>query len=164
MKFDKSKVYTAVNADEVKIGSMGFFADNIENLQDVIENEDKSFFGKITEIRSPSENFRFIKLDADGSSLNYNLFYLVSEPKEKKYRPYKDTDEMIEDFLKRFNSNVPKNTMPFIWLKNCTAKSLISGFGKYYVCIESKFLEMKELFEDYIYLDGSPCGKLEEQK
>lgn len=161
MKFDKSKVYTAVNADEVKIGSKGYFYDTLNQIIGCVENGGDSCLGEIRRIDPIGCFCRFSNGD-----LNYTFFYLVEEPKEKKkkYRPYEDTDEMIEDFLKRFNSNVPKNTMPFIWLKNCTVKSLISGFGKYYVCIELKFLDMKELFEDYIYLDGSSCGKLEEQK
>lgn len=33
MEFDKSKIYTVVNADEVKLGNIGYFADNIYSLQ-----------------------------------------------------------------------------------------------------------------------------------
>ena len=29
MEFDKNRIYTMVNADEVKLGSVGYFADNI---------------------------------------------------------------------------------------------------------------------------------------
>lgn len=164
MQLDKSRVHTALNADEVKIGSMGFFADDIYNLRDVIENKDKSFFGKITEIKKPSEIYRFVKLDADGSSLEYNLFYLVSEPKEeKKYRPYKDTEEMIEDFKERYNSRFDGHSqMPFIWVKDWGEKSLIISFGKDWVDTGSDIYHLNDLFEKFTYLDGSPCGKFEE--
>ena len=33
MEFDKSRIYTVVNADEIKLGSTGYFADNIYSLQ-----------------------------------------------------------------------------------------------------------------------------------
>lgn len=161
MKFDKSKAYTALNADEVKIGSKGYFVDDIETLKDVIENEDKSFFGKLTEIKSPSEIYRFVKFDADGSIIEYNLFYLVSEPKEKKYRPYKDTEEMIEDFKERYNSRFNGHSMPFIWVKDWGEKDLITTFGKDWVDTGSDIYNLNDLFEDFTYLDGSPCGKFE---
>lgn len=162
MEFDKSKVYTALNADEVKIGSMGYFGDDIKNLKDVIENEDKSFFEKIIEIKSPSEIYRFVKLDEDGTPLAYNLFYLVSEPEEKKYRPYKDTEEMIEDFKERYNSRFDGHSqMPFIWVKDWGEKDLITTFGEDWVDTGSDIYHLNDLFEKFTYLDGSPCGKFE---
>lgn len=33
MTFDKNKVFTAINADEVKVGSKGFFGDTISGLK-----------------------------------------------------------------------------------------------------------------------------------
>lgn len=33
MEFDKAKVFTVLNADEVKIGSSGYFADNLRSLR-----------------------------------------------------------------------------------------------------------------------------------
>ena len=33
MPFNTERVYTALNADEVKIGSKGYFADTIERLK-----------------------------------------------------------------------------------------------------------------------------------
>lgn len=41
MKFDKSKLYTAVNADELKVGSKVFVADNLEELRTEVEYESK---------------------------------------------------------------------------------------------------------------------------
>lgn len=39
MEFDKSKIYTVVNADEVKIGSKGYFANTILELETCVELE-----------------------------------------------------------------------------------------------------------------------------
>ena len=81
-----------------------------------------------------------------------------------KYRPYKDTDEMIEDFKKRFNAKVPPYAMPMIWVRNKTFKDcrLITVFRDKVVMIIVSGEDMKELFKDYTYLDGSPCGMKEE--
>lgn len=83
---------------------------------------------------------------------------------EPTYRPYKDTEEMIEDFKKRFNAKVPPYAMPMIWVRNKTFKDcrLITVFRDKVVMIIVSGEDMKELFKDYTYLDGSPCGMKEE--
>ena len=47
MEFDKSRIYTMVNADEVKLGSAGYFADNIYSLQQAVQHNDRECFGKV---------------------------------------------------------------------------------------------------------------------
>lgn len=85
---------------------------------------------------------------------------------EKKYRPYKSTEEMVEDFDARFGTNRPANTMPFIWVKGRFTKAahLIHVFGDTYVYIGNNVLMISDLFTRYTYLDGSPCGKLVSEK
>lgn len=48
MKFDESKIYTLVTADKVKIGSKGFFSDNLRDLKNIVEQERSERYGKIT--------------------------------------------------------------------------------------------------------------------
>lgn len=82
--------------------------------------------------------------------------HLEKVKKEPKYRPYKDTEEMIADYKERFNvSNVPSFCMPLIWVRSGNICSLMTNmiFGG---CMCEN---MKELFETRTYLDGSPCGK-----
>lgn len=83
---------------------------------------------------------------------------------ESTYRPYRDTEEMIADFKKRFNAKVPSYAMPMIWVRNKTFKDcrLITVFRDKVVMIIVSGEDMKELFKDYTYLDGSPCGMKEE--
>ncbi len=163
MEFDKSKVYTALNADEVKIGSKGYFADNLYELQCVIHNKKDNFF-TIKEILKPDEEFRFLAKNLVGDYDSWNLFYLVEEPKEKKFRPYKDTDEMIEDFKKRYNSyggwSGKNNPMycPLIWVQTaCGNKKLVTNIDNDSVYLQ-KWVSLPEFAEAYTYLDGSPCG------
>ncbi len=46
MQFDKSRVYTKLNADEVKEGSEGYFADTLNDLKDIVEYEFSTYYGK----------------------------------------------------------------------------------------------------------------------
>lgn len=39
MEFAKAKIFTALNADEVKVGSKGYFADNLRSLRGAAEEE-----------------------------------------------------------------------------------------------------------------------------
>ena len=162
MEFDKSRVYTSVNADEVKVGSKGYFADNIAELQRCAFYEDEDYFFTIKEIATDDKNYRFLA-DYNGNEVSWNLFYLVEEPKEKKLRPYRDSDEMVEDFKKRFNVKVQPYEMPLIWIKikDTDKKYLVVRFASSLtICINVDVYAptLEELVECYTYLDGSPCG------
>ena len=171
MKFDKSKVFTTLNADELKVGSKGYFTDNIESLELVVQSEDYLAFGELEKIQKPNMSYRFGMKESDKS---FNLFYLVKEPLEKKFRPYSNPEEMIEDFKRRYNAyggwSGKDNPMynPMIWVKSKTTgfRHLVTDYGcgddgpcnKSCIWIGSFSLVFKELFDKYTYLDGTPCG------
>lgn len=177
MEFDKSKIFTSVNADEVKIGSKGYFADSLGQLKQKVRDDEE--IEEIAEIEPEREKSRFIYKDYKnqcGIEFSFSLFYLVEEPKEKTYRPYRTCAEMISDFIERYNSYSgainTHNPMynPLIWLilKSDNSKRLVFGFltnsenGLDYVNIASlTYVSLGAIFENYTYLDGSPCGKLE---
>lgn len=96
----------------------------------------------------------------------WNWFeYIYRIKPESKYRPYKDTDEMVEDFKKRARLVTYDFCRPSIWIKSCDGfVSLITefGFGCVWSSVHQVGISMKELFERYTYLDGSPCGIKEE--
>lgn len=165
MKFDKSKVFSAVNADEVKVGSKGYFADNLKDLECMV---DGGHYHELTRILDESESCRFELRAEDSDDLNFYLFYLVEEPEEDNYRPYKDTKEMIEDFKERakaYGANFSDCPMfrTMIWLKGKTsdAEFLISGYTKdcVYRLFDGSILDLQDVFERFTYLDGTPCGK-----
>ena len=81
---------------------------------------------------------------------------------EKKYRPYKDTNEMIADWAKRFGVvNWPSIAMPLIWLKRKDggSKVLVCDFYKNALGTRAEFFHIDVALESFTYLDGSPCGK-----
>ena len=169
MKIDESKIYTLLTADKVRLGSKGYFADTLKNMREVVDQERSENYGEIAEIKDNSyiARFKIKNCDIEESLANpftaYGLFYLVEVPKEKKLRPYRDTDEMIEDFKKRFNVNVPPYAMPLIWIKakGADKKYLIVRFASALtIChnVEVYTPTLEDLVEGYTYLDGSPCG------
>lgn len=87
--------------------------------------------------------------------------HIVKVKKEPRYRPYKDTDEMIADWRERFKpKDWPSYSMPLIWIIWDDMKSYIDGFSRNTVSIRGYTRDMDELFrEGCTYLDGSPCGK-----
>lgn len=98
MEFDKSRVYTAVNADELEVGSKVYTADCLGTLQQMVEVGLKDKVTTIREIESVDYGGRFY----DGIAC-WHLAYLVSEPEEKKL---KWTDLKIGDVIRYKESGV----------------------------------------------------------
>ena len=169
MKFDVNRLYNAASADEVIVGSKGFVADNLDELKKKVEaGEDKYSIVEIAYIKAETKTTWFC-IENDGLE-QYHLFYLVEKPQEKNFRPYKDTNEMLEDFKKRCNSHGGRNRKsnpmyhPPIWIRSKTAKNTylitrISNDEVTFTCDRSCYsLNLSRLFDEYTYLDGSLCG------
>lgn len=81
---------------------------------------------------------------------------------EREYAPFKTIDEFIEASGVRVKPN-EKGNRPFIWLHNSAAEcdSLITEYKSdcNKVFISDMTLDMVELFRNWTFLDGSPCGK-----
>lgn len=86
------------------------------------------------------------------------------KPEESTYRPYKDTTEMIEDFVERSERTYSAMEMPFIYVKQKEGffKYLITAFHYDSVEFDDNVINLRSLYSNYIYLDGSPIGKLVE--
>lgn len=94
MYFDINRVYTAVNAEELKIGSKVIVANYLESLRNQVEaNSYPVYIKELTHIMGTSSTNRF---KADDNQ-TYNLAYLVSEPEDKKL---KWTDLKIGDVIR----------------------------------------------------------------
>lgn len=75
MEFDKSKVYTALNADEVKPGSRVFVADNLTALKRKVKENLLEDLFTLNKVLSAESSYRFRTENTD-----FMLCYLVSEP------------------------------------------------------------------------------------
>lgn len=90
MEFDINKVYTTVNANELKVGDKVIFADDLNTLRKQVVNDGP--ISCINHIASEEYEYRFY---GNNDVEFFALAYLVEQVKEKKWRPYKDTSEMI---------------------------------------------------------------------
>lgn len=90
-------------------------------------------------------------------------YRVVPEEEKPEYRPYKDADEMVEDFYKRINSGKASYSMPLIWVKSKANGDieLITGYSKADKCVlcSVNWDTFEQLFNGFEYLDGSPVGK-----
>ena len=100
MEFDKAKVYTALNADELKVGSKVICAFSISDLKKRVEEGEK-----ITEVHEilPASLEHRIYVYFDDGYFSYPLAYLISEPEEKKL---KWTDLKLGDVIKQKDSTI----------------------------------------------------------
>ena len=152
MEFDKNRIYTAVNADELQIGSKCFFADAVGNLQDKVENNNEVSM-ELALIKPTDRPSRF---EAENGNW-YLLAYLIEPPAEPKYKPFESIDKAMEAIKKHGG-----------WVKSKTTQEyfLISALkSKKFAIIGNEYWEsFSFLLERYVFADdGSPCGELVEE-
>ena len=82
----------------------------------------------------------------------------------EEYRPYKDCEEMIQDFYKKYLISETDYDLPLIWVrtKDTSTQNLITAFnntvGGSCVFVQDIWKSLADLFDDYEYLDGSKIG------
>ena len=154
MEFDKSRVYTALNADELPIGSRCVFADTIHDLRKKVESD--SVQRSVYVLRSICDSSKMERFEEDDNAV-FLLAYLIEPPVEPKYKPFESVEKAIEASKKHGG-----------WVKDKknNVQLLVVGFdddngfflGNGYSC------SYTVLFLDYVFADdGSPCGELDEE-
>ena len=153
MEFDKSRVYTAVNADELKIGSKCLFSDTVKGLRRKVEKEGAA---------NRAETFyRLHNNGADdlfvGNNYAYCYAYLIEPPAESKYKPFKSVEKAMET-IKQHGGWVERKNFGTRYI--LIAKEKHIGLFKQ----EDGWCTPNDLFQDFVFVDdGSPCGELVEE-
>lgn len=98
MEFLKERVYTAVNADELEIGSKVIMASDLTTLKCYVRDR----YG-VTELQRVRNEDWIARFEADG--MCYALCYLIEEPEEKKL---KWTDLRLFDKIQRKDGSVKR--------------------------------------------------------
>lgn len=93
-------------------------------------------------------------------SFSYDVEYRIPpKAEEPQYRPFEYTAELILHYQQHFNAVCPPYAEPLIWVKNKNDnRYLVTGYDEKCILIEDIWKDMKDLFNDYVFLDGSPCG------
>lgn len=100
MEFDKARVFTPFNCDEVKVGSKGIVADSKPELLTYVTRSDGQDLFELKDIdTSPNCSLPFSACIEGFNTSHYEYFYLVEEPQESKKRPC--TREELLGMLKK---------------------------------------------------------------
>ncbi len=156
MEFDKSRVYTAVNADELKVGSKVYVSDNMYYLKKCVEDNLESCI--LTEVLWEKEANRFC-ID-DMFNEQWQLAYLIEPPAELKYKPFKDIGQAREAINKHGG---------WVSHRDCKNYFFITGYvpnlnEEAGICIGPVWHTLQELYDDFIFTDDrTPCGELVEE-
>lgn len=108
MEFDKSKVYTALNADELKVGNKVYVADELGALKTIVNSN--ADINVLAAIKGEDYACRFYNGYA-----SYALAYLVEEPAKLKWTDLKvgdvitngDETAMVTEIDKGCADNAP---------------------------------------------------------
>lgn len=163
----------AKNQYEVYVG------DTVKELKFNVEHENSARRGKL---RSVSEDvtFPFKVIMPNGIEQFFALVYPIPvdetkviskkaleekgyiEPVNKNdviFRPFKNMKEILDDCYSMQVKAIPPNARPLTWVarKNVGDEYLITGFCENGVMIDA-FYSFEELFEQFEYLNGMPCG------
>ena len=145
MEFDRSKVFTPFNADEVKCGSKGIVADRKVDLIEYVTRSNGQDLSELKDVDiSPKCNLPF-SVCIGLNTCHYEYFYLVEEPKEPKKRPC--TREELLELLK-------KQELPMLKQYNDTIYLVDRLFSDVCFIDEVKFT-YQEVCENYTLLDGT---------
>ena len=91
-----------------------------------------------------------------------DFYFAVDEEKKDGHIPFDTVEALIEYWIKKNNISLICDYNPFIWVrwKINRMEMLITGYDRendtVYICNDA--VSMKELFERFEFLDGSPCG------
>ena len=128
-------------------------------------------------LREVRENYAapFFVETFSGEMLNYACIIPKKEESKPKYVPFESVNEFIDAYDYCVNYRISRGSVENkllsyggIWLKG-----KVSGF--YYMVVEIRsdgvvlagdqdVIFWSELLKDYVFIDGSPCGRLVEEK
>lgn len=145
MEFDKSKVYTALNAEELKVGSEVIVAYDLDSLKYQVEaNSWPTYVKKLDEVLGPDHIHRFKLPD----SRAYNLAYLVRKVGEVKQEEEKWVVYLAKE--QDFSWHLDYCAESF-WAWGCAKPKLFVGThdeAKEWCQSRQKFLKVIKAWED----------------
>ena len=153
MEFDKSKVYTAVNADELPIGSKCIFADTVKALRKKVQADEYAQYVQ-----------PFIRLHDNGGDVQfladcytYAYAYLIEPAREPKYKPFESVEKAMEAIKAHggwVNDKIGLSYFVTAYDKKQTGR----------VIYINNWYSLQELPAFFTFTDdGSPCGELDEE-
>ena len=163
-KYSYRNVITRVKSEEAKkyVGKMVYFADNPTVCLSYANSDDATHRGILQGVEV-GQNFPFVA--SNSTSWTFIIPCEEEEP-ESKYVPFENAEEFLNAYYhsetETFDNVYHCLSNHGIWLKYKCDKVLlvqcmeISDAG---ITIGVDLMLWCDLFEDYTFLDGTPCGK-----
>ena len=153
----------AINKSSVVEGAHVFYeSDSFEDCADWIADRRK--FEDVMIAYSEGKEVEFLNVgdvwcQASTPVWRINAEYRI---KPKGYRAFKNTDELKKKWEKLCPTNVHRPSLcePLIWVrcKANNATSVIIRFAGTVVTVNFANYTLDELFKEFTFLDGTPCG------
>ena len=155
MEFDKSRVYTAVNADELKVGSKCIFANTVQDLKAFVKTKRPVTLTSIGDESSPK---RFMG-SYGYADVAYLFAYLIEPPSKPKYRPFESVEKAMEAIKAHGRYVIKTNNMMSAFLVTEDDKDQ----GESRIFIDGYWYSLQELCRLFVFADDdTPCGELVE--
>lgn len=154
MEFDKSRVFSAVNADELPIGSKCIFADTLGALSAKVQSEEYKDF--ITILKRIYNDGFYNRFDT-GDDL-FCFAYLIESSSKPMYKQFESVEKAMEAIWQHDR-----------WIRDTSHNIfLVSGYSAEFVEVSDHlgdyWKSLSDLFHYYVFDDdGSPCGELVEE-
>lgn len=157
MEFDKSRVYTALNADELKVGSKVIVANSLQGLKDRLNKftSDEDHAICIGSILPETEMHRF--KTAKGNV--YPLAYLISPPEKPEYKPFSDTDTAFKT-ITAHGGWVKHNSYHCVPITGINIDTDADGNYGILLQISGSWYSAKTVVNGFLFADdGTPVGE-----
>ena len=157
MEFDKSRVYTALNADELEVGSTVIVADSLQVLKDKVSkfalDEDHAIC--IGNILPETEIHRF----KTPMGNTYPLAYFISPPKKPEYKPFSDIKTAFK-IIASHNVDVKDTFYPYVPITGIKRDTDDDGNYKISLQISGSWYSAKTVVNEFQFADdGTPVGE-----
>lgn len=140
-------VHSAVDTEKVTVGSCVVYADTMKELE---ERSKQQLYGSVLEIGEDDRHCRYIVRRHDGLEAAYALVEVIPGP-VTKFVPF----EHVGDVMARAKADGT------LWLRAKFGKRLYIVTAVDYAddtLLLSSWFNLKDLFEEYTFEDGSPIG------
>jgi hypothetical protein len=138
MEIDRTKILTAVTADQAKVGQKGWFADSISGIRATASRCEPK---KLIQINTEDSLHRFM----EDANYSWSLFYPAPEP---TCRPFANAEEFAP------------HRDRWVVEKRGSIRHRVTAYGVIHIWLsgQDKGVTRDILFSDYTFEDGTPCG------
>lgn len=163
MAFSKGNVFTALDADNVAVGTRVLVANNLDELKHKVSAyEDEQEIAEpatVIDIQDECMCHRFkVQFDGVDRVYDYAMVYVIPQT----IRPFNDLAELVNYWDKHYQKEKrPPYTLPFMWVVSDRGTHLlITGFRKEdnTVDLGKEWHSLQYMFDNFKFEDGRPFG------